>query len=106
MRVIAAVVAIVTAGTAAGPAVAAPSGSATRQPGSCGWFAVLGCFSNREAAWRRNDELETGYVIDTAAARNPAFRPGFYCVVKGPLPRREAEGWRRIVPGAYPKRSC
>ena len=72
----------------------------------CGWFAIYGCFSSAEEAWRLNDELELGQTIETNMEAYPNFDPGYFCVVKGPTTRTDAEDLRRLAPGAYIKQAC
>lgn len=78
--------------------------------GSCGWYAILQCSESERQANRWSRRHGVGTVIDTSSGEFPNFRPGFYCVVIGPLRRGEAldtaDDYRDIAPTAYAKESC
>jgi hypothetical protein len=71
---------------------------------ACGWFAVLDCFSSRQAAWEFNDQVETGRTIDTDIY--PSFEAGLYCVVKGPSTYEQANENRKVFNGVDVKPAC
>lgn len=75
----------------------------------CDWYVVLGCFSTQSAAIRRNDALESGYILATSDGALPMIGPGLFCVVKGPSSRQvalaDALSWRDVVPDVYVKRA-
>lgn len=76
---------------------------------ACDWYVSLGCFVRMRDAVRRNDEIESGYIIETTRRDFPRFRTGLFCVVKGPSSRAKAEGelavWRAVVPDTYLKQA-
>lgn len=78
--------------------------------GSCGWYAVLTCSKSEREANRWSRRHGVGTVVDTSSDEFPNFRPGFYCVVIGPMRRGEAldtaDDHRDIAPTAYAKESC
>lgn len=57
------------------------SGSALAQ-GTCGWYAIGGCFEDKRSADRRAADLGDAYTVDTYDISN--FRDGWYCAVDGP----------------------
>ena len=81
-------------------------------PGVCGWYAVLGSLSTREAAIRHSERI--GAYESAAIVRNaelPNFTPGYFSVVFGPFASRghalrQAARWRGAVPDAYAKAGC
>jgi hypothetical protein len=77
-----------------------------QQARKCGWFAVLDCFSTRMAAFRYNDQVETGHTIATDRRDFPTFKPGLFCVVKGPGSLDEATEWRSTFKGIGIKKAC
>jgi hypothetical protein len=56
----------------------------------CGWFAILGCFSDPRDAYSWNECIREGYVVDTTRMDYPTFQAGFYCVVSGPMNEHSA----------------
>lgn len=85
-------------------------GMQSAEAAQCGWYTVLGCYLHQRAAWRQNDQLEFGYVVLTTRKDFPFFKPGYHCVVKGPMQRAAAQatakGWLGVVPEAYAKKAC
>ena len=94
-------------------APAAPKASAeanVRVAQACGWYAIMLCSTSRGEAARWSNSHGVGRVIDTTSERYPNFRPGYYCVVEGPMSRGAAVGtansYRGISPTAYAKNAC
>ena len=85
-------------------------GMQSAEAAQCGWYAVLGCYLNQRAAWQQNDQLEFGFAVWTTRKDFPLFKPGYHCVVKGPMQRAAAQatakGWTGVVPEAYAKKAC
>lgn len=94
----------------AGILATAVPGPAVAGDGSCGWYAVLQCSQSEREANRWSRRHGVGTVVDTSSDEFPNFRPGFYCVVIGPMRRGEAldtaDDHRDIAPTAYAKESC
>lgn len=85
-----------------------PGGDGFEPVASCGWYAIYRCSKSYAAAdeWANNSGL--GYVIDTDEYDN--FRPGWYCVVEGPMSRNRAQKAvrdnRDISHDGYAKYGC
>jgi hypothetical protein len=80
-------------------------------PRSCGWYAIAYCSQSYAAAQDKTGPF-SGYVINTSDTnRYPNFRPGWYCVVQGPMGRDQALSVARRMNAmgagsAYAKSSC
>ena len=79
---------------------------------ACGWYAIASCGRSLRAAQQFSRRMGVGYVLDTSSHSFPNFRPGFFCVVSGPMSRSRALGmareWRYegLAPDAYAKNAC
>ncbi|MDP2121265.1 MAG: hypothetical protein Q8S27_00395 [Hoeflea sp.] len=98
-----------------GGAVSAPAQTPGYDASGCGWYIILGCSKNLEAARRTLQQLggpgvgggAGSQVLDTSKVGG--FRPGFYCVADGPYASKDEAGsvaWVEAVPDAYVKRGC
>lgn len=79
--------------------------------GACGWYAILLCSTDFNAAQRWNSANNAGHVINTGSGQFPNFRPGFFCAVIGPVDKGSADAfaaqWRvNGAPTAYVKNAC
>lgn len=78
---------------------------------ACGWYAIAYCSQDYQAAQARTGAY-SGYVINTSdSARFPNFRPGWYCVARGPMGRGAALSAAARMKSlgattAYAKSSC
>lgn len=94
------------------PAMAQTPG---RDADRCGWYIILGCFTNANAAF----EQLAGFgghgigggagtnVLDTRFVGN--FNPGYFCIADGPYVSQDdasSVAWVEAVPDAYVKRGC
>ena len=85
------------------------------RPATCGWYIVLTCHGNRNAARRSLNDLGGEGVGGQAGAKVintnnfSGFNNGHYCVADGPYSSEDEAGgiaWREAVPSAYVKKGC
>lgn len=110
------IVASAASGAHAQSAGVASSRTPFRLAQACGWYAITHCSRSlaaaRSFAARQQRRFGSGRVIDTSSGRYPNFRPGFYCVVDGPMSRQNALGSARVYRheemsgSAYAKSAC
>jgi hypothetical protein len=79
---------------------------------ACGYYVILGCFKNENAAWNRVDSLG-GAEVATVIWTNdfPNFRNGWFCAADGPYNRKSLSNSVRNdlksqVSDAYVKNGC
>ncbi len=77
---------------------------------ACGWYAISACSPSHAEAQNFASQHGTGYVINTSSPEFPNFRPGYFCVVNGPMSYGAANSTvarlRRVSPTAYAKNGC
>jgi hypothetical protein len=85
---------------------ASPAVQAASQ--ECGWFAILHCSKSNAEAIQRQETDAPGQIIKTNDFEG--LRPGYYCIINGPMKRNEAKGYIKQfashIQGAYVKRAC
>jgi hypothetical protein len=103
---------LLAAGTSWADDVSAQTGRSEFQVAqACGYYVIMGCFRNENAAWNRVNDLG-GAGVATVVWTNdyPNFRNGWYCAVDGPYSKRLANSvrtdMRRFVSDAYVKNGC
>jgi hypothetical protein len=78
--------------------------------GSCGWYAIVSCTEDEQAARDFGSDTGWGMVINTDDYEG--LSPGLFCVVSGPQSRASAlrdvraAKRQRIAADAYAKRAC
>jgi len=55
--------------------------------GTCGWYAIAGCFKNKGSADSRARALGDAYTVKTSNISN--FANGWYCAVDGPYRNKQ-----------------
>lgn len=92
-----------------------PEGSYEVAFAGCGWYVVLGCSRDFNAARSTMDRLGGpmaggGAGLKVAnTSEYPNFRNGFFCTVDGPYVSESAAqsvAWNEAVPDAYVKNGC
>jgi putative peptidoglycan binding protein len=78
--------------------------------GTCGWYAIALCGTNRQDAQDATN-IYGGFVVDTSDPDYPNFRDGYFCVVEGPYSQGRANVVRDEMRDAgsrdaYVKNAC